>query len=185
MSITMKTIYWSLGVLLATSATIYGQEKSTQRGDLFATVRCGTDIPKALIGRFMSNERVALTEARHKDLSLKNLGGSEITERLFSTSWLICGNEYMLITDKKDIVRDVLQVPQHSKDAPQFIGMCRVHNKQLPDVIVAILTNRAGVENLPAKFAWKIDPKSAKFVKVDVEGMQCPRSGIITSDGGN
>ena len=181
----MKTIYWSLCVVLATSVPFFGQEKGAKRADVFSTIRCGTDIPKALIGQFMANERVALTEARHKDLGLKNLGGDEISGGLFSTSWLICGNEYMLITDKKDIVRDVLQVPQHSKDAPQFIGLCRVHNKQLPDVIVAILTNRAGVENLPAKFAWKIDPKTAKFVKLAVEGMQCPRSGIITADGGN
>jgi len=181
----MKTIYWSLCVLLATSVTIYGQEKSTQRADLFGTIRCGTDIPKALIGRFMPNERVALTEARHKNLGLKNLGGGDISERLDSTSWLICGNEYMLITDKKSIVRDVLQVPQHSKASPEFIGLCRVNNKQLPEVIVAILNNRAGVENLSAKFAWKIDPKTAKFVKLDAEGMQCPRDGIITADGGN
>lgn len=185
MSISMKTIYWSLGVLLATTFTLYGQQKSPQRSDLFGTIRCGADIPKSLIGRFMSNERVALTEARHNDLGLKNLGGDEISEGLFSTSWLICGNEYMLITDKKDIVRDVLQVPQHSKDSPEFIGSCRVNNKQLPEVIVAILNNKAGVENLTAKFAWKIDPKTAKFVKLAVEGMQCPRSGIITADGGN
>ena len=185
MRLSMKTIYWSLCILLATSVTVFGQEKGTKRADLFGTIRCGTDIPKALIGRFMSNERVALTEARHKDLRLKNLGGDEISEGLFSTSWLICGNEYMLLTDKKDIVRDVLQVPQHSKDSPEFIGMCRVNNKQLPEEIVAVLNNKAGAENLSAKFAWKIDPKTAKFVKLEVAGMQCPRSGIITADGGN
>jgi hypothetical protein len=185
MSISMKIIYWSLYVVLATSVPFFGQEKGAKRADVFSTIRCGTDVPKALIGQFMANERVALTEARHKDLGLKNLGGDEITEGLFSTSWLICGNEYMLISDKKNIVRDVLQVPQHSKDAPEFIGQCRVNNKQLPEEVIAILNNKAGAANLSAKFAWKIDPKTAKFVKIDVAGMQCPRSGIITADGGN
>jgi len=86
----------------------------------------------------------------------------------------------MLILDKKSIVRDVLQFPEHSKARPEFSGSCRVNGKQLPEDIVAVLTNQAGAENLSAKFAWKIEPKKAKFVKLATEGMQCPRSGIIT-----
>src|SRR5262245_10529142 len=86
--------------------------------DLFSKVQCGTDIPKALIGGFMTNERDAVIEARHKALGLKNLGGSEETGDLFLSSWLICGNEYMLILDKKSIVRDVLQFHENSKASP-------------------------------------------------------------------
>ena len=153
--------------------------------DLFSKIRCGTDIPRALIGGFMSNERDALVEARHKSLGLKNLGGSEQSGDLFLSSWLICGSEYMLILDKKSIVRDVLQFPPHSKASPEFIGSCRVNGKELPGDIVAVLNNQAGAENLSAKLAWKIDPKKAKFVTLATEGMQCPRSGIVTADGGN
>jgi hypothetical protein len=153
--------------------------------DLFSKIRCGTDIPKALIGGFMTNERDVSIEARHKDLGLKDLGGSELTGDLFLSSWLICGNEYLLIMDKRSIVRDVLQFPQHSKASPEFSGLCRVNGKELPEDIVAVLNNQVGAENLSAKFAWKIDPKKAKFVKLATEGMQCPRSGIITADGGN
>jgi hypothetical protein len=51
--------------------------------DGFETVRCGTDIPKSLIGKRMSNERVVVVEGRHKELGLKDLGGSEISDRLF------------------------------------------------------------------------------------------------------
>lgn len=153
--------------------------------DLFSKVRCDTDIPKALIGGFMTNERDASIEARHKSLGLKDLGGSELTGDSFLASWLICGNEYMLILDKRSIVRDVLQFPPHSKASPEFIGSCRVNGKELPGEIVAVLNNQAGAENLSAKFAWKIDPRNGKFVKLATEGMQCPRSGIITADGGN
>ena len=153
--------------------------------DLFSKVQCGADIPKAMIGGFMTNERVASIEARHKSLGLKDLGGSEQTGDLFLSSWLICGNEYILILDKRSIVRDVMQFPQHSKDSPEFIGSCRVNGKELSEDIVAVLNNQAGAENLTAKFAWKIDPKKAKFVKLATEGMQCPRSGIVTADGGN
>jgi hypothetical protein len=153
--------------------------------DLFSKVRCGTDVPKALIGGSMSNERVVSIEPRHKALGLKDLGGSELTGDLFLSSWLICGNEYLLILDKKSIVRDVLQFPQHSKASPEFIGSCRVNGKELRGDVVAVLNNQAGAENLSAKFAWKIDPRQAKFMKLVTEGVQCPRSGIITADGGN
>ena len=153
--------------------------------DLFIKVQCGSDIPKALIGGVMSNESSSAIEARHKALGLKDLGGSELNGDLFLASWLICGNEYMLITDKRSIVRDVLQVPQHSKASPEFIGSCRVNGKELRGDIVAVLNNQAGAENLSAKVAWKIDSKTAKFVKLAIEGMQCPRSDIITADGGN
>jgi hypothetical protein len=153
--------------------------------DLFSKVRCDTDIPKALIGGLMSNEKDVTVEARHKALGLKDLGGSEMTGGLFLSSWLICGNEYQLILDKKSIVRDVLQFPQHSKASPEFIGSCQVNGKKVPGDIVAVLNNQEGAENLSAKFAWKIDPKTTKFMKLATEGMQCPRSGIITADGGN
>lgn len=153
--------------------------------DLFDKIQCGTDIPKALIGGVMPNGNDAAIEARHKPLGLKDLGGSELDGGLFLSSWLICGNEYILIMDKKSIVRDALQFPQHSKASPEFIGSCQVNGKALPGELIAVLNNQAGAENLSAKSAWKIDRKTAKFVKVATEGMQCPRSGIITEDGGN
>lgn len=158
---------------------------SASASDLFSKIQCGTDIPKALIGGAMGNERSASIEARHKALGLKDLGGSELTGDLFLGSWLICGNEYLLILDKRSIVRDVLQFPEHSKASPEFIGSCLVNGKKIPEDMVAVLNNQAGAENLSAKFAWKIDPRKAKFVKLATEGMQCARSGIITADGGN
>jgi len=154
-------------------------------GDLFSKVQCGSDIPKALIGGLMTNERDAAVEARHKALGLKDLGGSEMAGGLFLSSWLICGKEYQMIMDKKSIVRDVLEFPEHSKASPEFIGSCQVNGKKVPGEIIAVLNNQAGAENLSAKSAWRIDSKSAKFAKVDTAGLQCPRSGIITSDGGN
>jgi len=153
--------------------------------DLFSKVQCGADIPKALIGGSMSNEKSSSVEARHKALGLKDLGGSELTGDLFLSGWLICGKEYQLILDKKSIVRDVLQFPQHSKASPEFIGSCKVNGRELRADVIAVLNNQAGVENLSAKFAWKIDSKLAKFMKLPIDGMQCPRSGIITEDGGN
>jgi len=153
--------------------------------DLFDKIQCGADIPKTLIGGVMPNGKSAAIEARHKALVLKDLGGSELDGGLFLSSWLICGNEYMMIIDKRSVVRDALQFPQHSKASPEFIGSCEVNGKQLPGEMVAVLNNQAGAEKLSAKFAWKIDKKNAKFLKLATEGMRCPRSGIITEDGGN
>ena len=153
--------------------------------DLFSKVQCGADIPKALIGGLMTKESDAAVEAKHKPLGLKDLGGSELASDQFLSSWLICGNEYQLILDKKSVVRDVLQFPEHSKASPEFIGSCRVNGKEQPGEIIAVLNNQDGAESLSAKSAWKIDPHKLKFLKLETEGMECPRSGIITADGGN
>jgi hypothetical protein len=151
--------------------------------DGFDSVHCGSDIEKALLGRKMPNEKVSVLEKRHKDLGLKDLGGSEISDRLFLISWRICGAEYALLEDK-DVVRDVLKFPEHSKSSPQFVGACQSNGHDLPGFAIGILKNEAGVEMLPAVVAWKINEKQMKFVKLQTEGLRCSRDGIITADGG-
>jgi hypothetical protein len=155
----------------------------SRASDGFGAVRCGSDIAKALIGRTMSNEPVVAIAARHKSLGLEDLGGSDITEHLFLISWRICGDEYALL-EEKDVVRDVLKFPAHSKDSPEFDGSCQINGKPMHDTVIAVLENRAGAESLPAKTAWKIDEAGKKFLKLPVEGLLCPRDGVITSDGG-
>jgi hypothetical protein len=151
--------------------------------DGFDSVRCGADVRKALLGRTMSNERVIVIEARHKDLGLKDLGATEISDRLSLISWRICGEEYVLLQDQ-DVVRDVLKFPKHSKDSPQFIGACQLNGNDAPGTIIAVLKNDKDSKNLPATVAWKIDEKRMKFISLQTEGLRCPRSGIITGDGG-
>src|SRR5215208_1252481 len=94
--------------------------------DGFDSVRCGADVRKALLGSTMTNEKVSAIEQRHKDLELEDLGGTEISDRLFLISWRICGEEYALLEDK-GVVKDVLKFPKHSKDSPQFIGSCQLN----------------------------------------------------------
>jgi hypothetical protein len=154
--------------------------------DEFSAIRCGADdVAKTLIGKKVSNERVVDLEKRHEDLGLKDLGATEISKRLSCTSWLICGSEVMLLQDNS-IVGDVLKVPAHSKKSPEFIGTCDIDGKETKAIVVAILDNEteSGAPTLPAKIAWKIDEKKAKFVSLSTEGLGCPRSGISTVDGG-
>jgi len=153
--------------------------------DGFSNIRCGSDIPKALIGRYMSNERVAIIENRHKDLGLKNLGAIEISDKLFSISWKICGNEYMLLEDGNSVVRDVLKIPEHSKRWPLSIGGCQINGAKVTGSTVAILDNEVERTTLSAKAAWKIDEKGKIFIKISTEGLLCSRDGIITEDGGH
>ena len=127
---------------------------------------------------------VAVLEERHKDLGLKDLGASEISDRLYAISWRICGEEYVLLEDK-DVVRDVLKFPKHSKDSPQFIGSCQLNGHDVPGTAIGVLKNETSVETLPAMIAWKIDNKQAKFVELQIEGLRCSRDGIITADGGH
>jgi len=151
--------------------------------DGFDSVRCGFDVRKALLGRTMPNERVVVIEARHKDLGLKDLGGTEISDRLFLISWRICGEEYVLLEDQ-GVVRDVLKFPKHAKDSPQFIGSCQFNGHDVPGTAIGVLKNADGVTTLPAVLAWKVDDKQMKFVKLRTEGLRCSRDGIITTDGG-
>src|SRR5271169_3398777 len=88
--------------------------------DQFEGIKCGADIPKSLIGKHDTNERVVVFEERHRDLGLKDLGGIEISDRLFLVSWQICGSEYeLLVNTKTGLIRDVLPFPLHSATSPQ------------------------------------------------------------------
>ena len=172
-----------LGILLLVTGWLVSNAFAGSDG--FSGIQCGSDIAKALTGKRMSNERIVDLEKRHADLALKDLGASEISDRLSCISWLICGAEFMLLQDES-IARDVLKVPPHSKASPLFIGTCEMNGKESKDSVVAILDNEKGTSAsmLTAKIAWKIDQKEMKFVSVPVEGLRCPRSGVITLDGG-
>jgi hypothetical protein len=172
--------------VLLTFISLFFFHSAFAGSDGFGGIRCSADdVAKALIGQKMSNERVVDLEKRHEDLGLKDLGASEISERLSCISWLICGSEYMMLEDKST-VRDVLKMPAHSKQSPLFIGTCDVNGKETKMMVVAILDSEteSGATTLPAKTAWKIDEKNAKFVSLSTGGLRCPRSGIITLDGG-
>ena len=157
-------------------SSIYG-------ADGFDSVRCGSDIRKALLGRRMSNEKIVVLEERHKDLGLKDIGASEISDLLSVITWRICGEEYVLLEDK-DSVRDVLKFPKHSKESPAFIGSCQLNGHDVPGTAIGVLKNENGVESLPAVSVWKIDDKQMKFVQLQTQGLRCSRDGIITADGG-
>ncbi len=161
--------------------------------DEFERIKCGADIPKSLVGKRDSNERVVVLEERHRDLGLKGLGGTEVSDRLFLVSWQICGSEYeLLVNTKSGLIRDVLPFPPHSANSPMFIGACKADGKDIPDV-VAVLNNGAGYNArdgklaktmLKATAAWKIDETKEKFAKQLTENLRCPLSGIVTLDGG-
>jgi len=165
-------------------ATIYFACGQAAFADEFQNLQCGSDIPKALIGKRSSNAPVAELEKKYSALGLKDLGGDEISETLSSVSWLICGSEYIELVDRKGLVRDALPFPPHSKSSPAFSGICQLRGKDLPDIFVAVLDGTAATDLLPVKTAWKIDQQRAKFVQASNEGLSCPKSGIITVDGG-
>ena len=170
---------------------------SAQAHDEFDAVRCGGDIPKALIGHVMIDERVVVTEAKHKDIALVDEGADIINDNLQMVSWKICGGDYNMLVDHKNVIRDVLAFPAHSRATPEFSGQCSIGGKLMADTVYAVLDNKAGFDPntehhyapgdqtlMPALFAWRVDEKHDKFVSVPVKGMMCPRSGLFTLDGG-
>lgn len=164
--------------------------------DAFDAVRCGKDVPGALIGRELPETAVSRTESRHRDLKLKDLGGDEISDQLGAAEWSICGADYQFLYDSARIIRDVMPFPPHRRASPEFAGICQRNGRTQPDAVVAILDMRgarvgasahysaADATTLPAKVAWRIDERSKRFVALPTTGLGCPRSGIITADGG-
>jgi len=173
----MKKTAWLLA-----SMWLAGAQAAT--ADEFKNVKCGADIPKALIGQRSSNEKIVKTEAKYRALGLKHLGADEISDRLSSINYLICGAEFVLLVDRPGLVRDVIAFPPHSRKSPAFSGTCQAGGRDLPDVFIGVLNGEAAGEALPVLSAWKIDQRNAKFVKAATDGLRCPRDTIYTVDGG-
>ncbi len=151
--------------------------------DGFGSVTCGGDIAKALVGKKLSNEADSVVEKRHKNLALKDLGGDEISDDVFLSTWTICGNDYML-TLKRGVVSDVLKLPAHAGAEKEFDGDCTKGKTPVPGVIVGILMDKPGSDALPAKTAWKLDGKTGKFISIPADGLTCARHDILFPDGG-
>ncbi len=150
-------------------------------GDEFSSVRCGADIPKALLGKSVKHEKSRLIEDRHKDIGLQDLGGDEISNRIFMSSWMICGKEYFLLYDR-NIIRDVLLFPAHDKNTPAFGAYCQVGGKEVPEFIYGVLEKKPGMQTYSVKVAWRLDEKRVKFVPMPVEGLSCPSDSIFSVD---
>jgi hypothetical protein len=144
-------------------------------GDGFEGIACGADIAKALPGRHLSNEPIDATQARHKDLNLKNLGSDEL-DWGYEEGWGICGDKYFVLVDRHDTVKDVLKLPPKSEGL-QFQAVCK--SPQGDQDLVGILQDQPGAANLAARAAWKIDDSKKKFVAVPVAGLACPRDGVL------
>jgi hypothetical protein len=162
--------------------------------DGFDSIHCSGDVRSALVGKRMGDEPAAEIEKRHADLGLKDLGGDEISDSLNSTSWRICAKEYVVLSDSRGTVRDVLIFPTHSKAWPQFSGICQASGKKVPGAMIGVLDNRNAKGSghystqdemlLGATAAWRIDEKARTFVPLRTAGLFCPRSAISTADGG-
>lgn len=96
-----------------------------------------------------------------------------------------------MLEDQHNIIRDALPFPNHSRATPAFSADCQRDGRQMNEIIYAVLDNKAGSDKkydrndktlLPALWAWKVDVKTVKFVKLDVSGMLCPVSAINDID---
>lgn len=166
---------------------------SCQAKDALDSVQCGGDIPKALIGKKIQNDRVADMEKEHKDIGLKVEGSEDISDSLTYMALTICGHSYHVL-ESDDIVRDVLAV-DHSRSRPAFLGSCELDGHRTSDTVFGILSVSASADVathvsaddntlVPVVSAWRVDQKEEKFIKMDTEQLKCPRNGISTVDGG-
>jgi hypothetical protein len=187
---TVFTRYASLLVLSMLSVT-----HPARAQDAFAAVKCGSDVPRLLIGKKSPSGPVAATELKHRDIGLKDEGASEISDTLTYTSWRICGHEYAVVLDRRNIMRDVIPFPAHSRQTPGFFGSCKRAGKPVPEVVLAVLSNPSSLPanrhyafgdsaTLRATTAWKVDERRSRFVVLSTSRLDCPRNAIFTVDGG-
>jgi hypothetical protein len=164
-----------LALLLLTGASAQADE--------FTGLPCRSDIAKALIGKREATGPVAAIEAKHLDLGLKHLGADIVSDHMNTIGWQICGKEF-LVLDKRYVIADVIEFPAHSRATPAFSGPCEEKGRKSDASFVGVLDGAAKGDMIPAKAAWRIDEKTAKFVKTETSDLLCARSGIYTSDGG-
>jgi hypothetical protein len=167
-----------LALLPALAPVLTCGAAQAQVKDGFEAVKCGADIPKALLGKKLRNEPVVQTEARRAALKLKDLGADQVTDTLNAIHWSICGVEHVMLTERSTIL-DVIALPPVSAAAPRFWTVsCKTDGKPLAGTVIGALDNQAGKGEavpLPAKLAWKLDEKSRKFLPLPVKGLVCPR----------
>jgi hypothetical protein len=186
----------SLVIPLPAAGAQTNRGTSATRMDEFSSVRCGENVVKALLGRAVRNGPVVEIEAAHREIGLKDTGGSDVNDALFLIGWAMCGEEYQLL-ETRGRISDAVRFPPHSRRQPAFFGMCTVNGKAVAERMLAVLDNpspRGPTEPpyasqdttlLRAITAWRIDEVRARLVPLAVDGLRCPRGGgIFTVDGG-
>ncbi len=152
---------------------------ATASADEFDGITCASDIAATLKGRHLADGPVADTEAARKDLALKNLGGDEL-DWGSAIWWKICGTTYLAIADQKQVIRDVLKLPTQPGATLAFNGVCKGGPKDKE--VIAIVEDKPGAAELPARAAWMIDDARQRFAPVPAAGLLCPRGdGIVDS----
>jgi hypothetical protein len=190
----MSIIKLLIILLLSTGHCLISPGDAISAQDAFDAIRCGNDIPKALIGKTMPSGRVVAIESKHRNIGLKDEGSTEVSNTLFTIGWLICGSQYELLVDKNNVIRDVLLFA-HSRRQPAAGGSCMMDGREIPDEVLAILNVPAPLPDnqhysfsdttlLPAIKAWRVDEVTARFVELPAERVRCPRKSIYTRDGG-
>jgi hypothetical protein len=139
----------------------------------FRGLTCEMDIEKALPGREMPNEKVASIEARHTNLGLKDLGGYEVSDKIFLTIWRICGNQYVLL-ERGTQVKAVLKIPEQFKGSDEAI-ICSPVGEGATGTIVAVPSSLRTQTTIRAQAAWRVDEKKISFVPVTAKPLDCQR----------
>jgi hypothetical protein len=162
-------LFGLLSTLSLLTAHAFAAEKS------FDGVTCEMNIPSALIGRRMPNERVAATQARYKGIGLKDLGayGTENGGDSWTLiSWQICGREYLLL-ERREIVRDVLASPLPPGSPQSQITSCTVDGASLPGTAVAFVSTNVPKGPMLVEYAWRINDTTIKFAKIAGREIVC------------
>ena len=167
----MKFVNIILGVALFFAAIA--------KADEFSDIKCGQDVPKAVIGKTSASGPVKKIEEAHKDIGLKDLGGDGVAEDPYYLIWWeICGKKYVFITshaDKKNVISDVLEIPPSLSELKESLpgSTCFIKGKKVDGYYLAFLEKESKGDKLPAKKVWMINQKTFKFKSVSAKNYVC------------
>jgi len=151
--------------------------------DEFTGLKCGDDVRARLVGRKIRNQPVARTEALHKELGLKDLGGDMGEDESTSfVAWRICGDTYAFLLVKSTI-KDIYRFAPSSAQAPRFMGgTCVLGGKPVPGYLVGTLDAGSDDSLLPVKEARRVEGKSGTFAPFEFDKLRCARDGIVKDE---
>jgi hypothetical protein len=148
----------------------------------FSDLRCGADIPKALIGKKLEPSKpTSKTEEENKSIDLKFLSGDGADGEAYSLGyWRICGKEYVLLSSAKApaVIQAVIEFPERSTDETDVMaGECSYNGNFRVIGIATALAKDAGYkeggDSVLVTKAWEISLSKMKFQPVPGARVHC------------
>lgn len=145
----------------------------------FDALTCQSAIPRALLGRTMPVERVAVLEQRYRHLSLEHRGAFGIEsagDPWTLVSWRLCGREHFIL-QRNNVVRDVLVAPAGAGHSESLLLSCPGDGAEAVRLAIVFPASDGGRASREAPGVWLVDDQAVRFLQRPTAGTSCRELG--------